>query len=131
MGHNSHKADHPAALRITIKQRQHDAQWQTMPLISFAGKSIRQALLQLDGSEVVVELSYDGKKRYLCGTDEWCDWTRKNLGHAMRIKQAVETLNSKFSQVVDEVIPHLDVIDQVFNDLGCCRIESHTGVVDQ
>ena len=109
-------------LRFSVKERLDGGRWENVQAEEFAGKSIKQALLALADREAVAELVIDGRSFYLCSSPHWVE-RMQNKGKAMLIKDAINTLQGKMSELLHETIPSAAAVAEVFPG---ATLEAHT-----
>lgn len=66
-----------------------DNVWRELEMKHFAGKTLRDAFLGLDGREVVIKFTMQSGDGFLCGTDELVAGMLKRGDRAFRLDQAV------------------------------------------
>lgn len=102
-----------AMMGFEIKKRDTEGKWHKLPVTAFAGKTIRQIFTECDGQEIVVEFLIDGKRCFFCGTDHWRD-RMSQKGQAVGFDYAIHRLGQIGPELLEEIIPGLDMVDAIF-----------------
>lgn len=82
--------------------RKADKTWVPLPLVEFTGQTIEQLFLTLEGVQAIVECDFDGKKAYICGTEQWLEHYRKKGRPAYTVTEALERLRLRSPQLLGE-----------------------------
>ncbi len=109
--------------KVTMKAKV-EGEWRGLPLAEFAGQTLEQVFLQLDGMEAIVEVDIDGRKAYITGTETWRDYYREKGRPAYAVSEAIERLRVSSPRLLDmRVEDPLGVVD-LFAGSEVERVES-------
>jgi len=111
-----------AMLKFEIKRRNEAGQWKHLSISFFAGKTLHQVFLDLEGQEVVIEFLIDGKKCFFCGNQYWLERMQQK-GAAVTFNDAINRLRDTRPDILQEKIPKADLIDEVFPGATVDRTE--------
>ena len=100
-------------VKFEIKKRNETGQWKHLDIGFFAGKTLRDVFLELDGQEVVIEFLIDGKRCFFCGNQYWLERMQQK-GAAVTFDNAIERLKATRPDILEEKIPKADLINDVF-----------------
>lgn len=100
-------------IKFEIKKREESGQWKHLEIGVFAGKTIREMLLDMDGKEVVVEFLLDGQRCFFCGNSYWLERMERK-GPAVSFDEAINRLGDVKPDLLEGRIPEDDLISQVF-----------------
>jgi len=109
------------SVTFSIKQKT-AAGWELIPLEALAGKRLEDALLAMDGRDIVAEFLIEGEKHYFCGTPHWVERMKPKGKGAVTFSEAIQRLRQKGSHVLDEICPGTEV-NEVFPG---CTVEQMT-----
>ena len=100
-------------VKFEIKKRNESGQWKPLDVSIFAGKTIQEVFLELDGQEVVIEFLIDGQRCFFCGNQYWLERMQRK-GRAVTFDSAISRLKDTSPDVLQEKIPHSELINELF-----------------
>jgi len=109
-------------VKVSMVWRNED-KWEGLPLETFAGQTIEEMLLQIDGREALVEVDIDGKKGYIVGTDAWLEYYREKGRTVYRVEEALERLMVRSPQLLGERIEDPLRVSHLFPGSTVERVE--------
>jgi len=105
------------SVSINIRKRNEDGKtWGNIPVMSFAGRTVGCVLSEMDGREVVAEITSGNWRGYLCGTEHWVKHYEKRGLPVKSFREGVSILAKKQSPLLDAVCPGevLEPVSEVF-----------------
>lgn len=100
-------------VKFEIKKRNEAGQWKHLDVGVFAGKTLKEVFLDLDGQEVVIEFLIDSKRCFFCGSNYWIERMQRK-GPAVSFHEAINRLKDTRPDLLAEIIPAADIINKVF-----------------
>ena len=100
-------------MKFEIKKRNEAGQWKHLEVGFFAGKTLQEVFVCLDGQEVVIEFLIDNERCFICGNRYWLERMQQK-GAAVMFDEAINRLKIKSPDVLQEKIPHAELISELF-----------------
>ena len=100
-------------VKFSIKKRSARGDWQFLDVNEFAGKTLGEVFLSLEGQEAVAEFDIDGARCFFCGTEHWLAQMKKR-GAAVLFSVAHARLQDTRPDLLQEVVPLADHIADIF-----------------
>ena len=100
-------------VKFEIKKRNEAGQWKHLDVGFFAGKTLQEVFIDLDGQEVVIEFLIDNERCFICGNQHWLERMQQK-GTAVLFDEAINRLKNTRPDILEEKIPKADLISDVF-----------------
>jgi hypothetical protein len=114
---------HSPDITLSVKERSADTgEWRNIEVNALAGKTLEATLQSFAGREVVVEVKIGEQRFFFAGTAHWAERMQRK-GKAVLFGEAVELIRQKRPALLEETIPLLAEIDEIFPG---ARVESTT-----
>lgn len=99
---------------FSVKQRTESGRWKLLDVGLVEGRTLREAFLSFDGSEVVAEFKLNEQRCFFVGTDFWLEKMAAK-GQAMKFTSAVKHLERLNPRLLDKKIPDSDLVSGFFS----------------
>ena len=109
-------------IKFEIKKRHESGQWKHLDVGVYAGKTLQEVFLDLDGQEVVIEFLIDEQRCFFCGNQYWLERMQRK-GPAVSFDEAVNRLRDTNPDLLQEKIPAAEMINEIFPG---AKVESYS-----